>query len=59
MTTQQRIAAARKAAMHFTSPNVAADTELTFEQLRGFISGWFTPTERQLTLLERRCGLRT
>jgi hypothetical protein len=58
MTTQRRIAAARRAALHFTSPQVAADTELTFEQLRGFISGWFVPSERQLTLLERRCGVR-
>jgi hypothetical protein len=59
MTYEQRITAARRAAMHFTSPQVAADCEVTFEELRGFISGWFVPSERQLMLIERRCGVRT
>jgi hypothetical protein len=58
MTTEQRIVAARRQACHFISPQVSAACEVTFEQFRGFISGWFVPSERQLTLIERRCGVR-
>jgi hypothetical protein len=48
----------RDRAYHFISPTVAADADMTFEELRQFISGTSTPPADKLDRLVRRMGLR-
>ena len=44
----------RARALHYTSPEVAASSGMTFEQLRSFISGRYALTAQQETCLTWR-----
>jgi hypothetical protein len=48
----------RDRAYHFISPTVAADADMTFEELRQFVSGTRTPPADKLARLAARMGLR-
>lgn len=47
----------RKRVIHYISPEVAQSAGISFEKLRGFISGYAILSEKELVLLARRIGV--